>query len=108
MTRAQKQHDEPYAQAEAERMEKKIDQISANQHAVAWSIINDLAGRKGRPSIRIKGGSAEKRQENWLSHFQSLLAGQSDTQGSMDLPLIRIAELFTRRKLVSVHHTGAP
>ena len=97
MTRAQKQLDEACAQAEADYVEKKIDQnLPAQclkpQHAVAWHIINALAGRKGRPSIRIKGGSAEKRKENWLSHFQSLLAGQSDTQGSMDLPLVRIAE----------------
>ena len=61
----------------------------------AWPIINELAGRKCKPPIRIKGESAEKRKESWLSHFLNLLGGQLvNTQVNRPLPLIQIAELL--------------
>ena len=79
LTKAQAQLDEAYVNAEAERIEKKLDQIgnlsSSNQHTAAWPTINDLAGRKSKPSIRIKGESAKKRKESWLSYFLNLLGG---------------------------------
>ena len=99
LTKAQAQLDEAYVNAEAERIEKKLDQIgnlsSSNQHTAAWPTINDLAGRKSKPSIRIKGESAEKRKESWLSYFLNLLGGQPpNTLGNRALPLIQIAKLL--------------
>ena len=99
LTKAQAQLDEAYVNAEAERIEKKLDQIgnlsSSNQHTAAWPTINDLAGRKSKPSIRIKGEFAEKRKESWLSYFLNLLGGQPpNTLGNRALPLIQIAKLL--------------
>ena len=99
LTKAQAQLDEAYVNAEVERIEKKLDQIgnlsSSNQHTAAWPTINDLAGRKSKPSIRIKGESAEKRKKSWLSYFLNLLGGQQpNTLGNRALPLIQIAKLL--------------
>ena len=99
LTKAQAQLDEAYVNAEAERIEKKLDQIgnlsSSNQHTAAWPTINDLAGRKSKPSIRVKGESAEKRKESWLSYFLNLLGEQPpNTLGNRALPLIQIAKLL--------------
>ena len=61
----------------------------------AWPTINDLAGRKSKPSIRIKGESAEKRKESRLSYFLNLLGGQPpNTLGNRALPLVQIAKLL--------------
>ena len=99
LTKAKAQLDEPYVNAEAECIEKKLDQIgnlsSSNQHTTVWPTINDLAGRKSKPSIRIKGESAKKRKESWLSYFLNLLGGQPpNTLGNRALPLIQIAKLL--------------
>ena len=103
LTKAQAQLDEAYVNAEAERLEKKLDQIgnlsSSNQHTAAWPIINYLAGRKSKPSIRINGESAEKRKESWLSFFLNLLGGQPpNTLGNRALPFIQIAKLLDIRR----------
>ena len=77
ITQAQNKLDEAYATAEADYIQGKINKIAclhtAKQHAASWKVINELAGRKEKPSIRIKGGSAAKRRSNWLLHFKSLL-----------------------------------
>ena len=93
--KAQKQLDEAYASADTEYIQGKINNISrqhtAHQHATAWSTINELTGRKSKPSIRLKGGSAERRKDNWLSHFTSLLGETPNTTSDQQLKKIQIS-----------------
>ena len=58
--------------------------------------------------IRIKGGSAEKRKSNWLSHFKSLL-GNPPKLNDQPLPKIKISDKlnistspFTKEELLIV------
>ena len=108
--RAQIQLDEAYANAETEFIQGKINNISqqysAHQHATAWSTINELTGRKAKPSIRLKGGSSVKRKDNWLSHFKSLLgekpittSGQQMRKTQISKPLNISTEPFTLQEL---------
>lgn len=94
-TKAQNALDEAYATLDVEYIQGKIDSVArlhtAKQHAASWRVINDLAGRKEKPSIRIKGGSPSKRKSNWLSHFKSLL-GNPPKLSNTPLPKIQIAE----------------
>ena len=79
-----------------EFIQGKIDRISrqhvSKQHATAWENINNLTGRKRKPSIRIKGSSAAERKNSWLNHFQNLPGGTSTTREEQDLPRIKIAD----------------
>ena len=81
--------------AESLFIQGKIDSINnlhiSNQHSEAWKVINEITGRKDHPSIQLKGGSPEKRRENWLNHFRSLL-GNPPVLHEEPLPLIRIVE----------------
>ena len=96
VTKAQTQLDEAYAIAEAEFIQGKIDDIThlhvAKQHAAAWKTINELTGRKSKPSIKLKGGSQENRKANWLSHFRSLLGEQPKTPANLQLRKIQVSE----------------
>ena len=87
--------DSAYASAQAEYIQGKISEIShlhiTKKHAAAWSAINELTGRKSRPSITIKGGSSSKRKENWLSHFRDLLGQAPKTPTNIPMPLNQIA-----------------
>ena len=40
------------------------------------STIKDLSGKNSGSSVRIKGGSAKKRLENWTNHFKNLLGNK--------------------------------
>ena len=95
LANAQKALDEAYLNAESLYIQGKIDSISnlhtSNQHSLAWKVINELTGRKENPSIQLKGGSPEKRRENWFNHFQSLL-GNPPILHDDPLPLIRIVD----------------
>ena len=95
ITKAQNKLDEAYATAEADYIQGKINKIAclhtAKQHAASWKVINELSGRKEKPSIRIKGGSAAKRKSNWLLHFKSLL-GNPPKLNDQPLPKIKISD----------------
>eukprot|EP00111_Clytia_hemisphaerica_P013463 TCONS_00039544-protein len=71
----------------------KINSISilhvSHQHSAAWKTINDLTCRKDHPSIQLKGGSPDKRRENWLNHFKTLL-GNQPILNTNALPLTQI------------------
>ena len=81
--------DDAYLNAEAMFIQGKIDAISnfhiSHQHSAAWKIINELSGRKDHPSIQLKGGSPEKRRENWLNHDDLTLA--SNYRGITLMPI---------------------
>lgn len=94
---AQKELDAAYASADAERIKDKINKISTqhdphNQHITAWDIINELTGRKSKPSVRIKGGTADQRKDAWLSHFRNLLGDEPKTPANTVLPIIKITD----------------
>ena len=76
LTAAKKSLDNAYFEAEEAFISGKIDDISNlhinQQHSAAWKTINELSG-KGSKSPTTTGTSGEKRLENWLSHFESLL-----------------------------------
>ena len=54
--------------------------------------MNNLAGLKSKPSIRVKGSSAAEGKNRWLNHFQNLLGGASTTTEEQVLPRIKIAD----------------
>ena len=96
ITKAQRELDEAYLTAETEFIQGKISQLEresiTKQHASAWKTINEITGRKSKPSITIKGGSQEKRKENWLAHFRNLLGNPATTPDDQQLPKIQISE----------------
>ena len=69
MNIAKQQLDDAYLDAEADYISGKIDEVSRchinNEHHLAWKTVKDLAGKNSTSSVRIKGGSAKKRLENW-------------------------------------------
>lgn len=92
---AQKALDDAYLTVESLFIQGKIDSIkgfhASKQHSASWKIINEISGDKDHPSIQLKGGSAEKRRENWLKHFQSLL-GNPPKVNVDPLPLFQVSD----------------
>jgi hypothetical protein len=90
---AQKALDEAYLTAESLFIQGKIDSIRnlhiSKQHSASWKIINEISGRKDHPSIQLKGGSSEKRRDQWFKHFQNLL-GNPPKINTDPLPLIQV------------------
>ena len=84
---AKKDLDDAYLDAEADYISGKINDLSrhhiSNKHHLAWKTVKDLAGKNSNSSVRIKGGSAKKRLENWSSHFQNLLGSSSRREKSL-------------------------
>ena len=82
-----------YDNATVDFIQGKIDQIShlhvSKQHSAAWKAINEITGRKDRPSITTKGGSTKKRKDNWLDHFKKLLGESPPT--TPNIPKVHIA-----------------
>ncbi|KAI8478071.1 hypothetical protein Bbelb_441920, partial [Branchiostoma belcheri] len=93
---AQKHLDDAYAKAEAEVIQEKIDRIAhlhvTKQHDAAWKTINELTGRKSKPTVKLKGGSPEERKDNWLAHFKSLLGSSTRTPSAKQLKMSPVAE----------------
>ncbi len=69
--------DEAYEKANGEYLDQKLkDYKNANvhqQHKVAWTLINEISGRKKSRSGRLKGATKEERVKSWHDHFQQLL-----------------------------------
>lgn len=93
LSSAQKALDDAYLTAESLYIQGKINSIkefhTSNQHSASWKVINEISGRKEHPSIQLKGGSAEKRRDNWHNHFQKLLGNPPKVDGD-PLPLNQI------------------
>ncbi|KAI8498644.1 hypothetical protein Bbelb_238460 [Branchiostoma belcheri] len=96
VNKAQKQLDEAYVTAQAEFIQGKVDKLSllhsTRQYEAAWKTINEISGRKAKPTSKIKGGSQEKRKANWLSHFQSLLGEPPKVPLNQPLRKVQVSE----------------
>ena len=95
MITAKKELEDAYLAAEVEYISGKIDDLSryhvSNKHHLAWKTVKDLAGKNATSSVRIKGGSAKKRLENWKNHFQNLLRKEARLPENSTLPSVQIS-----------------
>lgn len=86
--------DTAYFDAEVAFVNGKIDEISylhINQrHSAAWKTVNELSGKGSKPATTLKGGSREKRLENWHSHFKNLLGKPATLPENESLPRVQI------------------
>jgi exonuclease III len=82
-----------YDTATAEELQEQINHLSSlhttQQHSAAWKAVNEITGRKDKPTVTVQGGSAEKRNEGWLNHFKKLLGEAPKV--TPDLKRIQIA-----------------
>ena len=96
MITAKKELEDAYLEAEVEYISGKINDLSShhinNKHHLAWETVKDLAGKNATSSVRIKGGSAKKRLENWKNHFQNLLGREARLPHDSMLPSVQISE----------------
>jgi len=92
---AKKQLDDAYLDAEVDYISGKIDDLSryhiSNKHHLAWKTVKDLAGKNNTSSVRIKGGSAKKRLENWANHFKNLLGKKARLPEGYTLPMEQVS-----------------
>ena len=111
-----KELDESYLSAEADYINGKIADISqlhiSKRHHAAWQTITEITGKRKKPTIRIKGGSREKRMKNWHDHFTNLLGKQSNLPNNISLPKVKISNtlkistsVFTSQELGDVVKT---
>ena len=95
---AKKSLDDAYIDAQVAYINGKIDDLSNlhlnQQHSAAWNTINELSGKGSKPSTTIKGGSREKRLENWLSHFKNLLGKPATLPENTSLPKVQVSNLL--------------
>ena len=84
-----------YLDAEADYISGKINELSryhiSNKHHLAWKTVKDLAGKNNTSSVRIKGGSAKKRLENWANHFKNLLGKEARLPDDYTLPSVQVS-----------------
>ena len=96
MSIAKKDLDDAYLDAVVDYISGKINDLSrhhiSNKHHLAWKTVKDLAGKNATSSVRIKGGSAKKRLENWSSHFQNLLGKEARLPDNYTLPSVQVSE----------------
>ena len=93
---AKKALDDAYLDAEVDYISGKINDLSryhiSKRHHLAWKTIKDLSGKNSGSSVRIKGGSAKKRLENWSNHFQNLLGKEASLPENYTLPSVQVSE----------------
>jgi len=74
----------------------QLDKLSkehiSKQHHLAWKTIKDLSGKNSGSSVRIKGGSAKKRLENWSNHFENLLGKSAKVPENCTLPNVPVSD----------------
>ena len=92
---AKKNLDDAYLDSEVDFINGNIDTLSrqhiSKQHHLAWKTIKELAGKNSNSNVRIKGGSAKKRMENWSNHFKSLLGKKAKLPENNTLPSVQIS-----------------
>ena len=97
---AKKSLDKAYVDAQVDFVNGKIDELTNfhinQQHSAAWKTINELSGKGSKPSPTIKGGSREKRLENWLSHFKNFLGKSATIPTNISFPLSLMFKLVVR------------
>ena len=64
---------EKYLESKAEEIETAAEHRKSN---IVWGIVNEVSGRKGTDSGKIKAKNPQERIQKWKDHFQNLL-GQS-------------------------------
>ena len=83
--KAQQFLDRDYATAESGFIQGQIKSISKlhkeKKHSAAWKVVNEISGRKSKPSITIKGGSTSNRLTNWVGHLEKLLGQPPPSAG---------------------------
>ena len=93
---AKKDLDDAYLDADVDYISGKINDLSkhhiSHKYHLAWKTVKDLAGKNATSSVRIKGGSAKKRLENWSSHFQNLLGKEARLPDNYTLPSVQVSE----------------
>ena len=93
---AKKDLEDAYLNAEVDFVNGKISQLSnehiSRKHHLAWKTIKDLSGKSSGSSVRIKGGSAKKRLDNWLTHFQNLLGKPAKVPDIDTLPSVPVSD----------------
>ena len=94
--KAQQFLDRAYVTAEAEFIQGQTRSIAKlhkeKKHTAAWKTVNQLSGRKAKPSITIKGGSSNKRLENWTDHFKKLLGQPPPADENSTIPFTQISD----------------
>ena len=92
---AKKQLDNAYLDAEVNYITGKIDDLSryhiSNKHHLPWKTVKDLAEKNNISSVRIKGGSAKKRLENWTNHLKNLLGKEARLPDGYTLPSVQVS-----------------
>ena len=93
---AKKSLDDAYINVQVAFINGKIDDLSNlhinQQHSAAWKTINELSGKGSNPTPTIKGGSRDKRLENWLSHFKNLLGKPASLPEGSSLPKVQVSD----------------
>ena len=93
---AKKGLDDAYLNAEVDFINGKIKKLSSEhiskRHHLAWKTIKDLSGKNSGSSVRIKGGSAKKRLENWTNHFKNLLGNKAKVPDNCTLPSVPVSD----------------
>ena len=62
------------------------------EHHLAWRTVKDLTRKNAISSVRLKGGSANRRLQNWTKHFQSLLGKEAKLLEDHTLPSVPVSE----------------
>ena len=113
MIMAKKELEDSYLDAEVDYISGKISDLTkhhiSKKHHLAWRTVKDLAGKNATSSVRLKGGSAKRRLENWTKHFQSLLGKEAKLPEDYTLPSVPVSERlninispFTLKELLTV------
>ena len=93
---AKKDLDNAYLSSEVDYINGKISDIShlhiSKKHHAAWKTIKDISGKSSKPTIRLKGGSSEKRKSNWSKHFINLLGKEPTIPENNTLPNVTVSE----------------
>ena len=64
----------------------------AKKYHAAWKTIGEISGKRSKPTIRIKGGSSNKRMSNLVDHFKNLLGKAPKVSVNMNLPKQKISD----------------
>ena len=77
-----------YAEIEEQNINKQVDEIKEahvnQQHSKAWSLINQLTGRKNSPAGKLNAKKQEERKSLWYEHFKKLLGEKSEECNNTD------------------------
>jgi hypothetical protein len=89
---AQTKLTEQYEREQAEYLQSKIDSIekaSTNQKsAIAWKTVNEISGRRGANTAKLKATSEEERLKLWKKHFEDLLGSTPKIKESTITPVV--------------------